>query len=204
MPIKTVRSDAGQSASFVRPSLVKAIRSRWSRSFALVVLACGLVGCEAGVDTVETIPGSDSQATSADAMVLSEMPEGDVVSPTDVMELEGQPSTAVLAGRITAGEMDPFQPDELTFMLSQLPDEGHGADDPDHADNCPFCKRKLENAPKAIVQFRGTDGEVLKGDARKRLGLQKGDVVYVTGTSTYNADVNTVMVDATGIYRAAR
>jgi len=176
-----------------------------SRSCATAFLTgctlLALLGCEAGVDTVDVIPSANTDGADAASMVLSEKPEGDVISPTDVMELNGEVTTSVLAGRIDAGDLDPFQSREVAFMVSQLPDEGHGADDPNHADNCPFCKRKLKNAPKAIVQFRGDDGEVLKGDPRVTLGLKKGDIVYVTGTSTFNADVNTVMVSADGVYR---
>jgi len=134
-------------------------------------------------------------------LLLDEKPDGDVKTPTDVKELEGETVQTVVAGRIDAGDLDPFQPGELSFVISQLPDADHAAGDPDHADNCPFCKRKLKNAPKAIVQFLGDDGSVLGGDARQTLGLEQGDVVYVTGMATYDATVNTVMIDATGVYR---
>ncbi len=177
-------------------------RSRRPYCVALAaVLFAALCGCEAGVDTVEVIPSAESSDQAARPLVLEEKPQGDVVSPTEVMELKGKPTSAVLAGRVDAGDIDPFQSGQIAFMVSQLPDEGHASDDPDHADNCPFCKRKLENAPKAIVQFRGDSGEVLQGDPRAKLGLAKGDIVYVTGTSQYHPEVNTVMVNATGVYR---
>jgi hypothetical protein len=178
-------------------------RRRCGVALAAMLLAA-LGGCEAGVDTVEVIPSADSGESSdqpARTLVLEEKPQGDVVSPTDVMELKGKPTSAVLAGRVDAGDIDPFQSGQIAFMVSQLPDEGHATDDPDHADNCPFCKRKLENAPKAIIQFLGDNGEVLQGDPRAKLGLAKGDIVYVTGTAQYHPEVNTVMVNATGVYR---
>lgn len=164
------------------------------------LLCCS--GCDSG-DSATPVVGTDSASATATQWVLSEMPSGDVVSPTDVMDLNGDETSSVLAGKIDAGELDPFQAGEVAFMISQLPDEGHAADDPEHADNCPFCKHKLENAPKAIVQFVDADGGVAKGDARQLLGLQKGDVVYITGTSQYNPAVNTVMVRATGVFRKA-
>jgi hypothetical protein len=178
----------------------------WRRfgSGLAMVLVIALSGCGAGTDTVEVVPAAESSEQPARQLVLSEKPQGDVVSPTDVMELKGESTSAVLAGRVDAGDLDPFQSGEVAFMVSQLPDEEHAADDPDHADNCPFCKRKLANAPKAIVQFRGNDGEVLAGDPRAELGLEKGDTVYVTGTSQYYPEVNTVMVNATGVYRERR
>jgi hypothetical protein len=164
-----------------------------------------IIGCGAESDSVTSTSlvgdGNVSSGVEIDSLVLAAMPEGVVTSPTEIMELEGEAKSTVLAGRIDAGDMDPFQPGEIAFMISQLPDEGHGESDPDHADNCPFCKRKLASAPKAIVQFRGADGKVLSGDARQALSLQKGDVVYVAGTAQFNSAVNTVMVDATGLFK---
>ena len=176
----------------------------------LVFVGCGGSSSPEGEPTSEVQPGgsdvADGQGAfgtggSGSGLVLGEMPTGDVVTPTDIKELGEGDMSVVLAGRIDAGSMEPFQPGEVAFMISQLPDEGHAADDPDHADNCPFCKRKLENAPKAIVQFRDANGNVMAGDARQILSVDKGDVVYVTGTASYNSAVNTVMVNATGVYR---
>lgn len=164
-----------------------------------------IVGCGSESNSVTSLSGGGSPLSNGEiqSLVLAAMPEGEVTTPTDIKELEGEAKSTVLAGRIDAGDMDPFQPGEISFMISQLSDEGHGEGDPEHADNCPFCKRKLANAPKAIVQFRGADGNVLTGDARQTLSLEKGDVVYVTGTAQYNSAVHTVMVDATGLFKRA-
>ena len=86
-------------------------------------------------------------------------------------------------------------------MLSQLPDEGHGADDPDHADNCPFCKRKLKNAPKAIVEFADANGKLLKLDAQQLFNIAKGDAVIVQGTAHYDETINTIKFKANGLYK---
>lgn len=147
-------------------------------------------------EIVETsaVPASESK------FLLAKMPEGDVFTPTKVKELGGETVSTVLAGRIQAGDVDPFQPDQVAFLISEVPDLKF-ADDPDHVDNCPFCKRALAKAPKAIVRFRGKDGEILSGDARAILGLSKGDVVYVTGTAHFNDAINTVIMEATSLYR---
>ena len=170
----------------------------------LTAVVCCFVGCSGEVNNVQppTSATSASRAVSPviSAFVLSEMPEGDVHSPTDIKDAEGEAIEGIVAGRIDAGELDPFQPGQLSFMLSQLPDEGH-PDDPDHADNCPFCARKLKNAPKAMVTFVGEDGAAMVGDAQQGLGLSKGDVVYVVGSAQYNSAVNTVLVEASGLFR---
>jgi hypothetical protein len=173
---------------------------------AWIVIGGLIGGCGGGSDSETTVFSEESVGPSdglpsASSLVLDEMPEGEVTTPTDIKSLGGDETFTVLAGRIDAGDMDPFQPNEVAFMISQLPDEVHAGDDPDHADNCPFCKHKMENAPKAIVQFRGADGNLLPGDPRKTLSLEKGDVVYVTGTAQYNPAVNTVIVNASGVFR---
>ena len=147
--------------------------------------------------------GDQSQPESLldQSLVLDQMPEGEVLTPTAIMQRGGDWESTLLGGRIDAGGESAFQPNELTFMVSQLPDAAHAEGDPDHADNCPFCKRELEKAPKAIVQFFDDSGNVRTGDPRAVLGLSQGDRVYITGTAHFDEALNTVMVKATGVYR---
>ncbi|QDT10153.1 hypothetical protein [Planctomycetes bacterium K23_9] len=163
---------------------------RTSTFFAVVLLAA--VGCHSSTDT-----GLDEQR---DALMLSQEP-ADAITPTDAIEAASDSVELTLAGRIHAGDIDPFQAGQAAFMLTQLPDEGHGADDPDHADNCPFCKRRLEKAPKAIVQFKDDDGKVLDVDAKELFGIKKGDAVVVRGKVAYQEATNTLTVDATGLFK---
>lgn len=166
-----------------------------------LVVGCGKSDSDISLDLPIDNESIESTSVQVAPMVLDAKPEGDAKTPTDLKESNAEGESVVLAGRIDAGDMDPFQQGRIAFMVSELPEEGHADDDPDHADNCPFCKRRLENAPKAIVQFVGDDGQSLAGNARAELGLEQGDIVYVTGFATYNAAVDTVMVDATGVYR---
>ncbi|MDV6029563.1 MAG: hypothetical protein F9B45_05545 [Phycisphaera sp. RhM] len=178
--------------------------ARYLCGTALLLTCWTLAGCGGGSDSSFENASSTSLGptpTQDVSFVLTEMPDGEVSTPTEIKEAGTDAVSVVLGGRIDAGAADPFQPGQLAFMISQLPDEGHGEGDPEHADNCPFCKRKLENAPRAIVQFKGPDGGILEGDARQTLALEKGDVVYVTGMAQYNPAVNTVMVNATGVFR---
>ncbi|MEO1617875.1 MAG: hypothetical protein AAFV88_18625 [Planctomycetota bacterium] len=145
------------------------------------------------------VSNGDSGSQLASELVLDQMPDGEVLTPTGIKESEGETVSGLIAGRIDAGEMNPFQDGQLAFLISELPEEGH--DDPDHEDNCPFCKRRLENAPKALVQFKNEQGEILRGDARTALGIDEGDVVIVSGQAEFDAAVNTVLIDAAGVYR---
>ncbi len=130
--------------------------------------------------------------------MLKAAPGDAPLTPTVVKETVTSPTVLSLAGRIDAGDTEPFQAGLATFVLSELPE--HGGDDPNHADNCPFCKRKLANAPKAVVQFLGDDGEVLAVDARELFGVAKGDSVVVQGTAEYLEAVDTVQINAIGIF----
>jgi hypothetical protein len=132
--------------------------------------------------------------------VLPSAPAKAAWTPTDVKEKVTSPTSLALAGRIDAGDTQPFQAGLATFVLSQLPDQAHAGEDPNHADNCPFCKRKLANAPKAVVQFMGEDGELLAVDARELFGVAKGDIVVVQGTAEYLEAVDTVQINADGIF----
>ncbi|MCC9601712.1 hypothetical protein LOC67_14225 [Stieleria sp. JC731] len=165
----------------------------------LTLVTFSLVGCNESSPKAES--GQSRSEASMPELVLSSAPDGDVQTPTEIKDAALESTEVIIAGKIDAGDSDPFQPNQVAFMISQLPDEDHTGGDPDHADNCPFCKRTLANAPKAIIQFRDADGNVLSGDARQALGLMKGDVVVVAGTATFNADIDSVMVDASSLYR---
>jgi hypothetical protein len=162
--------------------------------FVASFAALMMLGCDSSTDTV--------LAQHRDALILSQEP-ADALTPTEAMEVS-EPDAIALAGRIHAGEIDPFQPGQTSFMLTQLPDEGHGADNPDHADNCPFCKRRLEKAPKVIVQFKDDRGDVIKIDAKEMFGVKKGDAVVVQGKVAYQEATNTLTIDATGLFKRKR
>ncbi|WDQ14826.1 hypothetical protein [Rhodopirellula sp. P2] len=172
-----------------------------TRRFHSLALIAGClvlaVGCEPA--------GSETASSDADpAVLLREMP-ADALSLTEVKEQFGDeatpaPSEVTLVGRIDAGEFDAFEPGSATFMLSELPDEDHTGGDPEHADNCPFCKRRLANAPKAVVQLVDESGAVRKTRADNLAGLAKGDVVTVSGSVSYDEGVNLITIQAQKIH----
>ncbi len=102
-----------------------------------------------------------------------------------------------LVGRIFAENQEPWEPGQAGFLLSVLPEKGH--DDPEHADNCPFCKRKAAMAPKAFVQFVDASGVVLPLGAQELFALNKGDVVTIRG-KIEAFDLNVFRITASGIH----
>lgn len=155
------------------------------------------VGCEPSAD------GTASKEADP-SVILSDAPT-DALSLTEVKEKfadeESEPPNEItLVGKIDAGEFDAFEPNSATFMLSELPDEDHTGGDPEHADNCPFCKRRLANAPKAIVELVDESGAVRATRADKLAGLSTGDVITVSGKVNYDEDVNLITIQTQRIH----
>ncbi len=164
----------------------------------ICLIACGVVFA-AGCDRKESVTNSGTRPAGAAKYILTTEP-ADPQTPTEVKESVTEPALVAITGRIDAGDVEPFQDGVASFLISQLPEGDHAEGDPDHADNCPFCKRKLKNAPKALVRILDDSGEVMTVDARQLLGIAKGDVVVVRGSATYLEPVNTVQIDAEGIF----
>ncbi|WP_404310563.1 hypothetical protein [Neorhodopirellula lusitana] len=167
---------------------------------AISGLSVCFTGCpQSGPPTGQT-SASESRQLKVSPYRLETSPDG-AISLTEASENLGDETKAVtLVGKIDAGEFSAFEPDQATFMLSELPADGHGNDDPDHEDNCPFCKRRAANAPKAIIQIVDADGKIVPTDAQTLLGLQKGDRVIAVGNASYDATVNAITVQCQKIY----
>jgi len=144
--------------------------------------------------------GPDAGTSPRSDLVLDDAPPGEAVSITEASETLADPGPVTLVGRIDAGDLEPFEQGKATFVLSEMPDPEHAGGDPDHADNCPFCKRRLQNAPKAVVRFLDEGGEVIAEDARQLLGVEKQDVVIVSGSGHFQPDLDTLLIDAETAY----
>jgi hypothetical protein len=161
---------------------------RFAAAGVAAIFLATQVGCEPD-------PGMSPRAD-----LVLDSPPGEAVSITEASESLAEPGQVTLIGRIDAGDLEPFEPGKATFVLSEVPDPEHTGGDPDHADNCPFCKRRLQNAPKAVVRFLGESGEVISEDARQLLGVKEQDVVMVSGSAHFQPDLDTLLVDAETVY----
>jgi hypothetical protein len=127
--------------------------------------------------------------------VLAEEPASPSSIEAAIAGIAEKPEVTLL-GRINAGSSEPFDPAQATVVLSEAPDPAHNHDPGD----CPFCKRRLENAKSCIVRFLDDKGEVIKQDARELLGVTKDQDVIVTGKATLLTELDILQVDATGIF----
>jgi hypothetical protein len=122
----------------------------------------------------------------------------DPLEPADPLQPAGTLQDVWVVGRIFAGDFDPWEQGRASFLISELPEEGHG--EGHDADNCPFCKRKAAQAPKAMVRFADEKGQTVGIDARELFGLKTGDVVAVRGSAKVG-ELNTLMIDAAALHR---
>ncbi len=102
-----------------------------------------------------------------------------------------------LVGRISAGELEPWDPGKASFIVSELPADGHGKGH--DADNCPFCKRRAAGLPTTIVRFVDDQGQTLPIDAQKLLGVKKDQHVIVHGMAS-SPEPKTIEIIADRIY----
>ena len=156
-----------------------------SVSVALTLIA--FTGCEPAVDP--------KLLELKKQFVVAEEPASPLTIEAAIQEIANQPEVT-LVGRINAGSSEPFDAGQATMVLSEVPDPGHNHDPGD----CPFCKRRAENAKSCIVRFLDQDGNVIKHGAQQLLGVSKDQDVVVKGRGVFLPEVDVLQVDATAVY----
>lgn len=141
----------------------------------------------------------DAELTALQQRLLLETAPSAAMSITEAKDSAAATTSVTLIGRIDAGDFDPFDRQVAAFILSEAPTE-HERSAGHDVDNCPFCKRRAANAPKAHVVMVDESDESIPHPAPELLGLKRGDQVIVRGQGTWNADLNVLEVKSTGIY----
>ncbi|MEO2041847.1 MAG: hypothetical protein ABGW79_08310 [Pirellulales bacterium] len=166
---------------------------------AVVVLTVGgvqLAFC--GVGTAASIDVREVRAN----LLLQKEPAGAITPTAAKAAVAKGPKQIVIAGRIAGSKgMDPFVKGKASFAMLQLPDD-HASQPGHNADDCPFCKKRLAQAPMVAVQFVGTDNKELPIDARDLFGVKDGEVVVIRGIASFNAKLALpiIQLQADGIY----
>lgn len=171
-------------------------RSRWLVLGLLLVSGCGGAGEDSETLTLRSKYLSTSEPENAISLTEAtklvnvggdaeaDDAEADDKQPEDTTPANTPDETArpkvTLVGRVHAGDLDPWEPGKASFMISELPPDGHG--EGHDSDNCPFCKRRLAKAPTGVVKFVADDGQTIPVDSRALFGLEKGQTVVVSGT----------------------
>lgn len=153
------------------------------------------VGCNSSTEDPATLAMRD--------MFLVTSPLENPISMTQAAEkleakaADSAPLQVTVVGRISAGDLEPWEAGKASFMLAELPEDGHG--EGHDADNCPFCKRRAAKALTGIVKFVDDKNETLAIDARKLFGLEKDQHVAIRGTAIAG-EFNTIVLVADQIY----
>tara|TARA_Y100000385_G_scaffold50590_1_gene47388 strand:- start:773 stop:1318 length:546 start_codon:yes stop_codon:yes gene_type:complete len=136
------------------------------------------------------------------SLLLQKEPAGALTPTAAKAAVVKAPKQLVIAGRIAAAKgMDPFVKGKASFAMLQLPDD-HASQPGHNADDCPFCKKRLANAPMVAVQFVGADMKELPVDARDLFGVRNGEEVVIRGVASFNAKLALpiIQLQADGIY----
>lgn len=137
-----------------------------------------------------------------DQFVLKDKPTGAIT----IAEAIANPTMeeVVVVAQIGGGRGDLFDNKIASFLVTEAPDEAHQGKPGHDPDGCPFCKQKLANAPTVTVGFSTSQGKAIPVDARKLFGLNKGDIVVIRGTSTYEESMRILNIIASGIHVVSR
>jgi hypothetical protein len=96
----------------------------------------------------------------------------------------------VIVGRVSTGG-EPWDTTQATFLLRDMNSttESHDHAGGDHS-NCKFCQaeKAKELESMALVRVVDDNGDVLKSDPRKLLGLKEDQVVVATGQGQIDDD----------------
>ncbi len=163
----------------------------WMHLVAMLVILSSL-GCG-----VSTVVQEQQVATTPSSFLLEQEPAGavSVIEARDYLENQDR---IVLVGRISAGDIDPWEVGRAAFFVSD-----HNAIEHDHGDgheNCPFCKgAKSVTDSLAIIQFVDDDGSVVPTDARELLGVKQDQLIVVSGRGEVD-DLGNVVITADGIH----
>jgi len=131
--------------------------------------------------------------------LLLQSEPANIVSLTEAKTALVEEGDVVLVGRIGSGALSAFEKGMATFVLSEAP-EDHGGDKNHVASECPFCRRKAEEAPLAQVAFQEENGKTIPVGADTLFDIEQGQIVVVQGRGHYDKDTDTLMIRGTSLF----
>jgi hypothetical protein len=131
-------------------------------------------------------------------LVMQQEPDNPV-TPTKAKDLLAEENDVVLIGKVGAGKLDPFEKGKAVVVLSEAP-EDHGDSANHDASECPFCKRRLEEAPIAQVDFCDSNGSVIPYGLQQVVGIKVGQIVIVKGRGHYDKESDMLFVKADSLF----
>lgn len=154
--------------------------------WTMAIAACCCVGCD---------DGNNLLIEQTRSRLLLDQQPASVSSIASIQHDVPADAPVTVAGRIFASGLSPFDPEQASFSLIELPKPGHDHENPG---DCPFCKRELENAATAIVQITDEQGGIIPVPADRLLGLARNHDITVTGMASHVGDL--LILSATKVH----
>lgn len=131
---------------------------------------------------------------------LCDLKPSDPLSLTDAKGKLQQEADVTLVGKVGTGKLDPFVKGRAQFVLSEAPAGGHG-DEKDHdSTECIYCRRRLAEAPLAIVELHNASGAVIPVSAKEALGIVDGQRLVIEGRGKYDPELNSISLVAKQVF----
>jgi hypothetical protein len=165
-----------------------------SHILAAWVLACSAIfvlGCE--------VKPQIDLSGMRDSFLLSSRPEG-ATSLADAQNQLSENSDLVVKGWLDLNGTQQRKGNAVVLLREILADDGHGGAGHDPS-SCPFCKRRMEAAPKAVVVFNNENGDPIPHQIDKLFAIKHGDLAVVTGRpASYDPKLKILTIAAKGLF----
>jgi len=118
---------------------------------------------------------------------------------TEAEDTEEPPESAdvVIRGRITGGDLPPWEDGKSAFMLTDM--TGHGGDGEHDPYYCKFCSERIDDY-RTQVSFTDADGKLINIDTRELLDVKERDLILIQGKATVDSE-GMLHVNATGFHK---
>ena len=108
-------------------------------------------------------------------------------------------ATITFEGQADLKAMASDKPKALFLVREVQEDDDHGGAGHDPS-TCPFCKRRLAAAPKAVVVFVDDKGKVIPYDVESLFSIKHGDTVVVEGSGKMDKELDVFQVTASSVF----
>lgn len=163
-------------------------------AFVLAVSVCMFGGCSREESAIAVLRRE----------LLLEREPSDMTSIAIAKEMVAENPDVSIIAQVSADEHNAFVRGKAVFSVIEILTGHAGQLDQNHVDNCPFCKRRVEEAPRAAVQFVGEMGDLLDVSASELVGIRPGDIVVVQGKGEIMNGIDMLKVTAKSIFVRTR
>ena len=147
-----------------------------------------------------TVKEDPELAEQRSGLLMSQEPEG----VTTIEDAKKQLTAGAMVTVVGSADLEAFsssgQNKKALMLVREILPNDHGHEAGHDPSSCPFCKRRMEAAAKAAVEFVGNDGKVLPYEVDKLFDLEQGDQVVIRGNAELDEGLDILKITASGIH----